>query len=70
MESPVSSPRLTKDKNEAWQPGTEYVKTFYPMPEEWFQKHADLETILKDNPTFSLKELANFHVQAVINAKR
>ena len=28
------------------------------------------EMILKDNPTFSLKELATFHVQAVLNAKR
>lgn len=52
------------------QPGTDYVKTFYPMSEDWFQKHADLETILKDNPTFSLKELAMFHVQAVLSAKR
>ena len=52
------------------QPGTEYVKTFYPMSEQWFDRHADLELILKDNPTFELKELAMFHVQAVLNAKR
>jgi len=48
------------------EPGTEYVKTFYPMSEDWFNKYADLELVLKDNSTFSLKELANFHVQKVV----
>lgn len=43
--------------------GTEYVKTFYPSEESWFEKHADLEKTLKGNGTFSLKELATFHVQ-------
>jgi hypothetical protein len=52
------------------QPGTDYVKTFYPMSKDWFERHKDLEMILKDNPTFTLKELATFHVQAVLNAKR
>jgi hypothetical protein len=47
-------------------PGTEYVQTFYPMSEDWFKKYADLELVLKDNKTFSLKELANFHVQKVV----
>jgi hypothetical protein len=47
-------------------PGTEYVQTFYPISEDWFKKYADLELVLKDNKTFSLKELANFHVQKVV----
>jgi hypothetical protein len=47
-------------------PGTEYVQTFYPKSEDWFKKYADLELVLKDNSTFSLKELANFHVQKVV----
>ena len=46
--------------------GSEYVQTFYPISESWFNKYANLEQILKDNKTFSLKELANFHVQKVI----
>jgi hypothetical protein len=46
--------------------GTEYVQTFYPISEDWFKKYADLELVLKDNKTFSLKELANFHVQKVV----
>ena len=50
-------------------PGTDYILTFYPMSESWFTANADLEEILKDNPTFSLKELATFHVQAVLRAK-
>ncbi len=47
-------------------PRTEYVQTFYPMSEDWFKKYADLELVLKDNKTFSLKELAHFHVQKVV----
>jgi hypothetical protein len=47
-------------------PGTEYVQTFYPKSEDWFKKYADLELVLKDNKTFELKELANFHVQKVV----
>jgi hypothetical protein len=43
--------------------GTEYVKTFYPLEHEWFEKHADLEKTLKGNNSFTLKELATFHVQ-------
>jgi hypothetical protein len=42
------------------------VQTFYPISEDWFKKYADLELVLKDNKTFSLKELANFHVQKVV----
>ena len=47
-------------------PGTEYVQTFYPISDSWFNKYADLELTLKDNKTFSLKELANFYVQKII----
>ena len=46
--------------------GTEYVKTFYPMEESWFKKHADLETTLKGNGSFTLKELATFHIQKAV----
>nr|WP_141657297.1 hypothetical protein [Thiocapsa sp. KS1] len=46
--------------------GTEYVKTFLPMQDGWFKKHADLELALKGNGSFSLKELANFHIQKTI----
>lgn len=46
--------------------GTEYVKTFYPYEEDWFDKHSDLEQTLKGNGTFNLKELATFHVQKTV----
>lgn len=46
--------------------GTEYVKTFYPYEENWFEKHSDLEITLKGNGTFNLKELATFHVQKTV----
>lgn len=46
--------------------GTEYVKTFYPLEDNWFEKHADLERTLKGNGTFTLKELATFHVQKTV----
>lgn len=47
---------------------SETVKTFYPNPDypDWGERYADLESALKDNPTFSLKELANFHIQKVV----
>ncbi|MEW6488707.1 MAG: hypothetical protein AB1578_12445 [Thermodesulfobacteriota bacterium] len=48
--------------------GTEYVKTFYPLEDRWFERHADLETTLKGNGSFTLKELATFHVQKVVGA--
>ncbi len=48
------------------EPGTEYVKTFYPLEDNWFLKHADLETTLKGNNSFTLKELATFHVQKTV----
>lgn len=46
--------------------GTEYVKTFYPLDDRWFEKHADLEEVLKGNNSFTLKELAIFHVQKTV----
>jgi len=46
--------------------GTEYVKTFYPLENSWFNKHADLEKTLKGNGSFTLKELATFHVQKTV----
>jgi hypothetical protein len=46
--------------------GTEYVKTFYPLDDSWFEKHADLEETLKGNNSFTLKELATFHVQKAV----
>jgi len=48
--------------------GTEYVKTFYPLDDVWFKKHADLEQTLKGNGTFTLKELATFHVQKTVGS--
>lgn len=48
------------------EPGTEDIKTFYPLSDGWFRKHADLEETLKDNKTFTLKELAMLHAQKVI----
>ena len=35
--------------------GTEYVKTFYPLDDGWFEKYADLEETLKGNNSFTLK---------------
>ena len=46
--------------------GTEYVKTFYPLDDGWFEKYADLEKTLKGNNSFTLKELATFHVQKAV----
>lgn len=46
--------------------GKEYVKTFLPLEQSWFEKHADLEKTLKGNGSFTLKELATFHVQKAV----
>ena len=46
--------------------GTEYVKTFYPLDDNWFKEHAALENALKGNNSFTLKELATFHVQKAV----
>lgn len=47
--------------------GQEYVKTFYPLDDIWFEKHKKLEETLKGNGAFSLKELATFHIQKAVN---
>lgn len=49
------------------EPGKEYVKTFYPLYDSWFDKYVDLEKVLKNNGTFTLKELATFHVQKAVD---
>lgn len=48
--------------------GTEYVKTFYPLDDSWVEKYADLEETLKGNNSFTLKELATFHIQKAVGA--
>lgn len=46
--------------------GTEYVKTFYPInEEEWFDRYAKLEEVIKDNKLYSIEELAKLHVTKV-----
>lgn len=48
------------------EPGTNYIKTFYPLEEKWFEKQAQLELTLKGNGSFTLKELATFHIQKAV----
>jgi hypothetical protein len=48
--------------------GTEYVKTFYPLNDSWFDENSDLENTLKGNGSFTLKELATFHVQKIVGS--
>lgn len=50
------------------EPGTEYVKTFYPKNSSWFQRHADLEEVLKGNSSMSLKDLAHYHIQKAVGS--
>ena len=38
--------------------GTEYVKTFYPLDDGWFEKYADLEETLKGNNSFTSNVVA------------
>lgn len=47
-------------------PGQDFIKTFLPIEESWFRQHDDLERVLKDNKTFTLKELAMLHVQKTV----
>jgi len=49
--------------------GAEYIKTFYPLNDKWFDLHEDLELTLKGNGTFTLKELATFHVSKTVEKK-
>jgi hypothetical protein len=48
------------------EPGSEYVKTFLPLDEKWFDKHTGSEAVLKGNSTMTLKELARFHIEKTI----
>lgn len=48
------------------EPGADYVKTFYPLDDDWFVKNSDLEEALKGNNSFTLKELATFHIQKAV----
>ena len=50
--------------------GTEYIKTFYPLDESWFEEQKALELVLKNNGAFTLKELAKFHVDAIIRSNK
>jgi hypothetical protein len=58
-----------KDAVVIHEPGTDYIKTFYPLNEEWFTEHNDLETALKNTGSFTLKELAKFHIDTLITTK-
>ena len=49
--------------------GTDYVKTFYPLSEDWFKKNRELEVALKGNGTFGLKELARLHIEKAVQRK-
>ncbi|KZY43420.1 MULTISPECIES: hypothetical protein [unclassified Oleiphilus] len=47
--------------------GSDYINTFYPLSdEEWFQKYETLEKLLKNNDSFTLKELAKYHIDVVV----
>ena len=48
--------------------GTDYVKTFYPIDEGWFNIHRGLEEALKGNRSMSLKELARFHIEKTVSS--
>ena len=49
------------------EPGTEFVKTFYPLDKDWFNQYEDLELTLKHNGSFSLEKLAEFNVNAILS---
>lgn len=49
------------------EPGSEVVEIFLPLNEElWFTEQSELELTLGGNGTFSLKELARFHVEKTV----
>lgn len=55
-------------KARAWiEPGNEYVHTFYPANDSWFQRHGDLDETLKVGNTFTLKELAALHIEMMLS---
>lgn len=53
--------------------GDDFIKTFYPInpltntvDNDWWLRNSDLELVLKDNKSFTLKELAKYHVEKTI----
>lgn len=42
--------------------GEEFVRTFYPMRQSWFDANSGLEEKLKGNRGFTLKEIAQFNI--------
>ena len=50
------------------EPGTDYVKTFYPTEEDWFTTHAKLETLLKNNGGLGLSDIAKYHIEAALKS--
>lgn len=50
------------------EPGTEYVKTFYPTSADWFSTHAQLEAKLKNNAGLSLSDIAKYHIDAELRS--
>ena len=51
-------------------PGSEVVKAFHPITDSWFDDCAALEKTLEAGATFTLKELARFHVQNAVRVQR
>jgi hypothetical protein len=51
----------------AIEPGTEVVRTFYPLDEDWFRKNRAFEEAVKGGQTFTLKELAMLHVEKTVH---
>lgn len=48
------------------EPGTDYVKTFYPTSADWFTTHVQLEAKLKNNAGLSLSDIAKYHIDAAL----
>lgn len=46
--------------------GTEYVKTFLPLDDSWFEKNKDLEMVVKGNRTMLLSEIARLHIDKTV----
>lgn len=51
------------------EPGTEYVKTFYPMSDDWFERNGKLEDLLKNNAGMPIVEIAKFHIHAALTGR-
>lgn len=47
--------------------GADFINTFYPLDDKnWFSKFEDLEKLLKNSDSFSLKELAKYYIDIVV----